>query len=465
MNIKSVFSKIKRKNDEITPVIPEKEPMMFDAVNIDTNNTCNQRCRFCFTSFDEKKINMDIETFKGILKILPYVKDYAGGGYGFYLSCIYEPTINPNLLKYLSLLPPIAKNKCFITTNLAIPMNKEFIKKILLSNIHLINISIESLKENKFEYITQNKKFKTYKNNLETLENVIKETPDIPKFRFITILLKENREEIIDLIKYTNEHFPIESHEVRTPYINYYKNMEWNKNQYMPKSETEQIITELKSLDYHLDINIDSIEDLEILYETNNENNDEKIKDFYTRASERISVVEDYEYLFLRINPDGTCIDKKTNLPEKIPINESEKYFKQKLFELYEYKAKVTYCSTYKNNKEIIAESFIMMDKIVQNEAIIELSGWCCPDRDIDINKLIIRLTGFDGDVHHYHTSTRKRLDADAFKGKKDGWCGGYTTYIEKSKLKDNEYFLDFLYEDYSGNTISYRWNHSIKIN
>ena len=36
----------KDENVEILPVTPEKEVMMFDAVNLDTNNTCNQRCRF-----------------------------------------------------------------------------------------------------------------------------------------------------------------------------------------------------------------------------------------------------------------------------------------------------------------------------------------------------------------------------------------------------------------------------------
>ena len=163
IGISNVFNKLKnRENNELHIVIPEKQDMIFDAVNIDTNNACNQRCRFCFTDFDENKVNMDIETFKSVLKVLPYVQDDIGGGYGFYFSCIYEPTINPNFLEYLSLLPPIAKNKCFMTTNLARPMSKEFIKKMLSSNIHLINISIESLNENNFEYITQNKKFNTF---------------------------------------------------------------------------------------------------------------------------------------------------------------------------------------------------------------------------------------------------------------------------------------------------------------
>ena len=35
----------------------------------------------------------------------------------------------------------------------------------------------------------------------------------------------------------------------------------------------------------------------------------------------------------LRINPNGTCIDKITNVPEQIDLSDSSKYFKEKLIE------------------------------------------------------------------------------------------------------------------------------------
>ena len=58
--IKTAFLNMKRRikkdgNMEFPPVTPEKQVMMFDAVNLDTNNTCNQRCRFCFTDFSKGK--------------------------------------------------------------------------------------------------------------------------------------------------------------------------------------------------------------------------------------------------------------------------------------------------------------------------------------------------------------------------------------------------------------------------
>lgn len=455
--------KISKKDNKMEFVRPQKEKMRYDAVNIDTNNTCNQRCRFCFTPFDEKPVNMDLDTFKAVLKVLPLVKDQAIGGFGFYFSCIYEPTINPLFIECLKLLPPIAKNKCFLTTNLARPMDEKFIKDILSSNIHLINISIESLNPKKFENITKNNKFHHYKNNLDTLEKVINQNNiDIPNLRFITILLKENKDEIIDLVKYSYNHFPIESFEIRTPYIDYYENMGWNKEQLLSKKEADEIKSQLNELDYHVDMSIQSFDDL---VEFENGNNDLNVdSDSYQSDVNNFKIVEAYEYLFLRINSDGTCVDKKNNVNEKISLEKPEKFFKDKLFELYEYRAEVTACLDYDDKSQIFGEGFISVDKLSENDVYIELSGWCCPDRKININKLIIRLTGLNGDVKYYYASTKERFDADKAKGKEKGWCGGFTTYIDKSKLKDKKYCIDLIYEYATDKNILYRFENGMVI-
>ena len=199
----NILSQIKKKfNKNKTNIEPQNETMLFDAVNMDINNICNQRCRFCFSSFEDKPVNMDVYTFERMIEVLPLVKNYAGGGYGFYISCIYEPTISPNFLECLSILPEIAKKKCFFTTNFVKPMDEEYINAMISANIGLINISIESLKSERFEYITRNSKFHHYKNNLDILEKILKDKDEIPQFRFITMLLEENSDEIIDLIKY-----------------------------------------------------------------------------------------------------------------------------------------------------------------------------------------------------------------------------------------------------------------------
>lgn len=287
---------------------------------------------------------------------------------------------------------------------------------------------------------------------------------NIPQLRFITMLLNENKDEILDLIKYCNTHFPIESHEIRTPYLSVYDNMEWNKKQLLEKKEVDELIAKIKDLNYPVNIDIRCKEDLKVIDEDIEPSYIEK-PDIYEKAQEKLNKVEDLEYLFLRITSDGKSIDKITNNPEPIDLKDSTKYFKDKLFKLYTHKAKAAQCSSYNENNIINGDAFILMDKLSENDVFIELSGWCCPDRKIDTDKLIIKLTGKEGDTHYFHTSTKKRFDADEFKQKEKGWCGGFSTYIEKTNLKEKEYLVHFLFKDNSNNTICYSWENGIKLN
>ena len=100
----SIFNKklFNLKKNKVTPskvLIPQKEEMLFNGVNMDINNKCNQRSRFCFNSFNEDSVNMDLETYSHMLEVIPFVKNYSGGGYGFYFSCSYEPTVHPQFLE------------------------------------------------------------------------------------------------------------------------------------------------------------------------------------------------------------------------------------------------------------------------------------------------------------------------------------------------------------------------------
>ena len=86
--IMSIFNKklFNIKKNKVTPskvLIPQKEEMLFNGVNMDINNKCNQRCRFCFNSFNEDSVNMDLETYSHMLEVIPFVKNYSGGGMAF----------------------------------------------------------------------------------------------------------------------------------------------------------------------------------------------------------------------------------------------------------------------------------------------------------------------------------------------------------------------------------------------
>ena len=460
---KKLFNLKKKDTSPNKILIPQKEEMLFNGVNMDINNKCNQRCRFCFNSYNEDSVNMDLETYSHMLEVIPFVKNYEGGGYGFYFSCSYEPTVHPQFLEYLEMLPPEAKNKCFFTTNLLKPMDENFIESMLTANIFLINISIETFNPKRFEYITQSKQFDHFKNNLSLLEKVINNiNTDLPQIRFITILLNENKDEIIDLIKYGYAHFPLESYEIRTPYISIYNNMEWNKKQLLQKNEADEIITKIKDLNCHTDVNIESIENLKDLDKENSSNIEDM--DIYEKVQEKFNEVEDVGYLFSRINPDGTYFDKLTINPEPIDLNDSTKYFRDKLIKLYAHKAEVAYCSSYNDNEVINGDAEIFIDNLSENDVFIELTGWCCPDRKINTDKLIIKLSGKEDDIHYFYTSTKKRFDVDEYKQKEKGWCAGFSTYIGKSNLKEKEYFVNFLFKDYSGKTICYSMEHILLI-
>lgn len=49
---------------------PDYEELQFDAVNIDTNNTCNLRCRFCFNEFEKKPVYMTENIFRKVLPVI-----------------------------------------------------------------------------------------------------------------------------------------------------------------------------------------------------------------------------------------------------------------------------------------------------------------------------------------------------------------------------------------------------------
>lgn len=90
------------------------------------------------------------------LKVLPYVEntDFINGT-GFYFSCLWEPTIPPpNFIDMLEMLPNEGKEKIFFTSNLAKKQDVDFFERLSKCNLHHINISIETMKPDRYQAIT-----------------------------------------------------------------------------------------------------------------------------------------------------------------------------------------------------------------------------------------------------------------------------------------------------------------------
>lgn len=153
-------------------LVPEYEQMQYDAVNIDINNTCNLRCRFCFNTFEHKHTYMTKEIFERILPILPMTKSAGDSGTGVYLSCLYEPSLSPYFLDFLDMLPVEGRRNVFFTSNFCRPWTEEQLKHILKANLHHINISIETLKKDRYEEITSSRHFDSFYKNIHSLARI-----------------------------------------------------------------------------------------------------------------------------------------------------------------------------------------------------------------------------------------------------------------------------------------------------
>ena len=87
--------------------VVRNEKKQYEFVSIDTASPCNARCIFCFNDWANiKGALMEPKVFEKTLPLL----DMTGYD-GFYVSCLFEPTLNPNFTKILSMIPEAGKIK------------------------------------------------------------------------------------------------------------------------------------------------------------------------------------------------------------------------------------------------------------------------------------------------------------------------------------------------------------------
>lgn len=119
-------------------------------VSHDITNHCNARCRFCFNDWEHlNPCNMSVEIFKLSRNIIPLtIKD------GFLLSCLFEPTLNPEFPDILRMLPQQYKQHVFFTTNMARKLSDEELKLFLEANIDYFNISLETYNQDRYTMLS-----------------------------------------------------------------------------------------------------------------------------------------------------------------------------------------------------------------------------------------------------------------------------------------------------------------------
>jgi pyruvate-formate lyase-activating enzyme len=217
----------------------------FTYVHADTTNYCNAKCIFCINVREIKPTNITKSLFAKSIAMLPFTTKQ-----GFLFSCAWEPTLNPDFIDLLEMIPARYRTKVFFTTNLVRHISDEELHRLAKVAVNHINISLETFDNEIYKKLTGVKNTFFF-DNLDRMHDIFSKYPYSPKIRFITLILRDNHKEIASLAKTAYERYHPEFHEFRAPYIfkhtNYTNEMIY---QLLPNEELEKAISSLEALNY-----------------------------------------------------------------------------------------------------------------------------------------------------------------------------------------------------------------------
>lgn len=430
---------------------PRYEALMYDAMNLDINNTCNLRCRFCFNAFAEEPCYMSEEVFKKVLSLFPLIRPITKGGAGIFFSCIYEPTMSPHFLKFLTLIPREGRKGVFFTSNFCKPVTEEEFQIIFSANLHHINISVETFQAQRYQELCSSIQFDSFYQNMERLSEVYsKRKGRKPKLYYITMVLKANREELPFIVSFCSKKLHAARHDLRTPFIAPdAHNNEWNMEQLMDLEECGNVRTELEALRLPILLDIHAKEEFTTHLSGENRSDENKPSQYASllaRQLEEIGFCTNPEYLFIRFHPSGMCTFSGTK--ENCMISDMEDvsaFFQQKLYQLYERRAKAFLCApsifalfSDENVKELSAR--VVFDEVTANSVYLFLQGRISLPEVLEEEVLFLLKEGKSGQVFlavekSYPDWTRKA----------DRMVVGFTTYIAREVVIDGLTDLKFM--------------------
>jgi len=310
---------------------------LYQQVFVDTTNYCNARCSFCFNKWEDSNINMSRDIFEKVIQILPLTNVSK-----FMFSCQFEPTLNPLFIELLEMIPAKYKSKVWFTTNLVKQIPDETLHRLAKTEISYVNISLETFNEALYNKLTGTKQSHFF-DNLSRLAPIFSKYPFAPKLIFTTMILKDNKDELISLAKTVHSKYNPVHHQFRTPFINdnICENEEYTeyiKNQLFTKEEAGKIVSDLKTLGID-SLTFDIAGDLETFT---------SLADTQ-RAQQSTSAVENTDNFLIyskashydvRITADGTGVFR--GIPEEFNLAKIDNpfmFFSNKLTQLQEREA------------------------------------------------------------------------------------------------------------------------------
>jgi MoaA/NifB/PqqE/SkfB family radical SAM enzyme len=218
----------------------------YQVMQLDITNYCNIRCRFCINDWSkaDKKCDMDSATFDKAMSLLPLVDR------GF-LSCSFEPTLHPQFAEFYCRVPG-TRAYTFFTTNLVRRLGISEIRDLSNSNLDSINISITSFKPEVYEYLQAGAKFDDFIRNLENVTRIFRNKENAPALRYITVVLKQNIDELPDIAKICHEKYLSKLNQFRTvfPFTPKLQIAGWLRNSITTEKQWKKAVKKLKTLPY-----------------------------------------------------------------------------------------------------------------------------------------------------------------------------------------------------------------------
>lgn len=215
----------------------------FRHLACDITSHCNNRCVFCLNEWPKPAL-MEEKIFKTIVDDLyTYVEGQI------YIACLFEPTLHPRFLDFLEYIPENKKDKFFFTSNIARKFPEGYFQRMARCNFHHVNISLETLDEEKYAFITKNTQGHFYK-NLKKLVEEFSKVETSPEIHFITMVTRDNKDEILALANYTREECNVIHHEFRTPYFSPAIPKDWLMKHTLSRAELNALEEKLQLLGY-----------------------------------------------------------------------------------------------------------------------------------------------------------------------------------------------------------------------
>lgn len=265
---------------------------------------------------------MSQETFSKLIELIPLAPAEA-----FYLSCLFEPTIHPDFVRLIQRIPSSGGRKVCFTTNLARRLPREAFQALSESNIHHINISVESLEPSVYEELRRGARFGTFMDNLEDLVSAFGKNPTAPRIRYISMVFKQNLSELEDLASALHENYLAEVHEFRTPYRCSFPCMdeEWVGQSAISEKQWGELVKAFSDLPLPTTLHNESLKHV-----LPNPSEVPQIPNLFAHFPNRI----------LRVNSDGTTFlpwtTKRYDIDNINAIQNPHKFFKGKLYRVYD---------------------------------------------------------------------------------------------------------------------------------